>query len=325
MMLEAGIIREIFELYTKGYNNYDIAAYIRETYYNNNDRMWTHNTIKNILKNPAYTGAGAWNKKGGMRNTVRNPKEEYIYAPFNQQNVIVSKELWNKVENIRNILEKNSKFIATEFAVKNFACCGQCGELLKGKNHGYGKRFYYCENGHMSINASALDSNVIDVISVVMERILELEDKIKSFYTKYIEKLEETNLNTKIYVSKLKDEINLNKKVKFSTLEKVAEMEEAMRMTGEDYSDLLNALKEQMIKWDMENEKLEEEILHEFLFEIPTFEEFKELIESNKTKVMDIIKNIDIDHRKRALRVLFIQILDTVIVNDIYDIEVIFK
>ena len=323
--VEAGIIREIFELYTKGYNNHDIALYVRETYYNNNDRMWTHNTIKNILKNPAYTGVGAWNKKGGMRNPVRNPKEEYIYSPLNPQNVIVSKELWEKAENIRNILENNSKFISTEFTIKNFACCGECGKTLKGKNHGYGKRFYYCEDGHMSIKASVLDSNVIEEISLVMERILTLDDKFKSFYTAYVEKLERLNNDIQIYVEKIKSEIDLNRKVKISSLEKVSEMEETIRMTGEDYSELLNALREQMIKWDILNEQLEEEISHKAPFKIPTFEEFKELIESNKNEVMDIIKSVDVDHRKRALRVLFSQILYKVVVNDAFDVEIIFK
>ena len=323
--VEANIVREIFELYTKGYKKSDIALYVRKTYYNNKDRLWTENTIKNILRNPVYTGSGAWNKKGGMRNAVRRSKEEYIYAPMNHQNTIVSKELWDKSVYIRSLLESKSKFLSTEFITKDFATCGVCGEFLNGKNHGNSKRYYYCNKGHISINASKLDTNVIDEISIIMDKILGLDDKFNSFYNAYVEKIKAMNTSTTEYVAKINNEIELNQKVKNVSLDKIKEMEEEMKDTEEDYAELIESLKEQMIKWDILNEQLAIEGASKTLFDIPSFDDFKELIERNKNDVIGIINNSDEIHKKRGLRILFSQILYKVIVHDAADIEIIFK
>ena len=328
--VEANIIREIFEMYAKGYSHYDIADYIKKIYHSNNDRTWTHNTIKNIIKNPVYRGQIVWNKKGGRRNPVRRSEEEYERSQIDKKIEIIDKELWEKTVYIRNILKVNSKFISTKFLVSNFAYCGICGSELKAKNHTEQRQHYYCKE-HIKIDAKVLDGKVKSEISNILGNILNVDDELNKFYDLYITRLKVIEDESSKHKNRLEEIMSTNKNLEKRFIKKLKELEEEIKdkedYKDKDYFELIVSLKEQIVNYKFRDKQLKEEVEREEKkdFSRQTVEEFRERVKDNKDDILEIINNIDDRYRTRMLRVLFSKILYKVIVNSEDDIEIIFK
>jgi site-specific DNA recombinase len=210
---EVRIVKEIFDLYIKGYIPKEIAEIIREKYGNTYNRKWTVNTIKGILSNKDYTGVMVWDKKGGAKNPVKHSNP--ITSSQVKSNIIVDEEVWNRAERIRSIQKDNHKIISTPFILNGLLVCGNCGKILKGKNNGEKKgRVYYClkEKGiwDICVDAESIEETVITQVKEHFKYIFEKDETFNQFYEKYIRQFENRKKHFSLEISELEQQIKEN-------------------------------------------------------------------------------------------------------------------
>lgn len=132
---EAKVVEMIFDLIVdKYYGTSRIAKYLNELGYTNRGKIWRHNTINRMLRNPIYMGYkryNAYRRKTGTALQVL-PKDEWELQPFNQDLQIVSEETFYKAQDImdkRNV--KKSKIpTASNVLLSGLVTCGYCGGNL---------------------------------------------------------------------------------------------------------------------------------------------------------------------------------------------------
>jgi site-specific DNA recombinase len=153
-------VKEIFELYLKGYGFGRLATYLNSkgiappsaklnNFVLSKFGLWTNNTIKTILNNPKYGGImvqGRWRKISYKIKKVRATlQKEWIYG--GEFKGIVSKEIFEEVQNIICKRSKSYRYKGQNvYMFSSVLKCNECGGSMS-----YRKKFqgYKCTNSQM--------------------------------------------------------------------------------------------------------------------------------------------------------------------------------
>lgn len=219
---EARIVIKIFELYTLGYSYKDILNKLKTEEVLPLNRVWTTNTLKEIIKNPVYLGILVWNKRGGAKNPIRHSPKDFVKSNVVEKNIIIPEKKFLESEELRKLLSNDPKFLSTNFLLRDFIYCGTCGSKLSTKNHGKEKRFYYCSNRHpkeknkkygkhhISIKSSKIESLVLEKLNELIKNSFNNDLVLKKFYDNYIinfNSLQDSNKKSlELLLSNLKEE-----------------------------------------------------------------------------------------------------------------------
>ena len=166
----AAVVREVFELFSKGYGKTAIARILNErgipnpTEYKRlqglkyqhpkNSKLWKYDTISGMLTNEIYIGNMVQGKYESVSYKTKQcklrPKEQWYIVPRTHE-PIIDNNLWQRAQT--RILEKAKPFQSGQiglFAGK--VKCGYCGYTLRStKNRG--KYYLQCQTRHISRNA----------------------------------------------------------------------------------------------------------------------------------------------------------------------------
>lgn len=151
---EAKVVKKIFELYSKRNGIRRIINYLEEhNIKTRKGKKWSKSTIANMLRNEKYAGISARNKWSNGKvfnkhNPKIKPKNEWIIKKTDRIEPIISEELFNKCQKLRenNISTKTQKGMYhsnREFA--GLIKCSKC-ENSYTRNNDRGKVFYNCSN-----------------------------------------------------------------------------------------------------------------------------------------------------------------------------------
>jgi len=338
---EAKLVEEIFELYALGNSPEFIATIIKDKYKDETTRKWTKNSIISILNNEIYNGTIVWNKKGGARNPRKNPKDLVIKSNKIKSIQIISDDLWNTVQKIKEKVTHNSKILSTPFILKDLLICSNCGKYLDNKNYGYKKgRVYFCkcnnsEKWEYSIKANLIEKEVFNKLKTLIYTLLKEESNFQNFYTSYHERLfkkKQQYESSKVELEKELSEIS-------ETLLKCAEIIEESNListpstTNERKSKLV--LNESigefqsylaLRKSNIEKRLAKEKALLTSL--IPTKDMIRETLLKNHNLLDAISKENNNDVYNNTLRLLVLDFIDCISINknaDNYNIEIIIK
>ena len=169
---QAEIVREIFDYavnqgmgfqkIAKTLNEKGVPAPVLE--------QWKNGTVRSILTNPIYMGVVAYNRrKNGHANSTRLDRKEWTYArEQNPEIAIVSQELWERAQEIREARKNkiNAARQATNdlymeqynvpfstrgrLALTGMVYCGYCGKRLK--NTGYANHWTCKKTGEKKVS-----------------------------------------------------------------------------------------------------------------------------------------------------------------------------
>ena len=200
------IVKEIFNMYDKGYTLCEIADYLsnkkipipliyrnttsnaKKISDNNGYGFWKHQTIVYILTNPIYIGNMRQhvNKKLSYRSKklVKVPKSEQIVVP-NTHEAIIDKELFDRVQSLipKNV-GRNEK--RENHLLDGLLYCGECNHRIsvsprrKIDNRCYTVCNYY--RTYLKQKVCTMHSNNYDIVE---DKILEL---LKEYCLKYMDK-----------------------------------------------------------------------------------------------------------------------------------------
>ena len=132
--------------------------------------QWKNGTVRSILTNPIYMGVVAYNRrKNGHANSTRLDRKEWTYArEQNPEIAIVSQELWERAQEIREARKNkiNAARQATNelhmeqynvpfstrgrLALTGMVYCGYCGKRLK--NTGYANHWTCKKTGEKKVS-----------------------------------------------------------------------------------------------------------------------------------------------------------------------------
>lgn len=325
---EADIVVEIFDSYIKGKLPEQIALEISTTHTGKSitNRIWSANSVLDILKNPTYTGYQTYNKRGGKKHPQRHDSSVFIKSSFNEKICIIPKDKWETVDKII----KSSKDISTHFLFKDIVRCNCCGSILKADNNGKKASYYRCENkcqNRNSIKESKLHSKIFKYLEDLSNKYLNENDKINILYH--------------YYVSTFEDRISeINKKV--NIIEKnISEIKSSILLHDQRINDIKSKISNKTYTADI---KLKKEFLITSIYEskstyiellekntsnllylknladidIKDISEFKSLLKSffeNITSILDNSENLDTKVLNRSLRLLFKDTIDSINVD----------
>lgn len=204
---EAKTIKEIYELYSTGnYSAIKIANILNDKGINAPlGGKWCDTTIRGMLKNEKYSGDLMLQKyytEKGIKHINNGEKDKYFVE--NNHEAIISRDLWNKVQDVFD-RRSNKKLIGGEQKVYSFSgmiTCGVCGSnyIHKVNNTGTKSACEYwncansCKNGIKACNTTGIKDRVIK------EKFVECYNE---FVTNKYTGTEETPLTealTKLYV-----------------------------------------------------------------------------------------------------------------------------
>ena len=133
----ADIIKLIYNMYLKGNTGLQIARYLnnekiknpsRYMKMKNASRKWSAETVNDILSNPFYCGNTVTNKYETnyiTKTCKKNKKKDTWIIKENTHEPIISKELYDKVQEIKKGIYKKYG-ISYEFLLKDLVYCGHC-------------------------------------------------------------------------------------------------------------------------------------------------------------------------------------------------------
>ena len=146
---EADTVRMIYDLYVQGYGTYTIAKELtRLGKVNKKGKVkWTDSGIRGILKNEKYKGDLLMGKTYTVdpisKRRLDNRGESNKYYTRNHHEPIVSEEIWNKAQEIResryhtneNVSDAARTKFARKYAFSSMCQCGFCGTNLTRRSH----------------------------------------------------------------------------------------------------------------------------------------------------------------------------------------------
>ncbi|MCI9169144.1 MAG: recombinase family protein [Dorea sp.] len=206
----AGIVREVFTLFSRGYGKTAIARMLNDrgvpnpTEYKRRQglryrqpekkqsTLWSYSAISRMLSNEIYIGNMVQGRYGSVSyKTKQNrprPKEQW-YVVEGTHEPVISRELWEKVQVL--MAERTKPFSTGEiglFARK--ACCINCGCTMRSRKMSDGRRYLTCSSRHVSkeacagafISVTGLAQAVVSALNRFFDEYLdqdELEEKIE--------------------------------------------------------------------------------------------------------------------------------------------------
>jgi site-specific DNA recombinase len=140
---EAKLVKMIFEMTTnKLMGGSTIAKELNGMGLTNRGKLWRHNTITRMQRNPIYIGYKKYNvsKMEGARgeHRIETKREDWLLQPFNPELVIISEEQFNKTQELMDrrasevrASSDESVPLSSMVLLAGFAVCAYCGHKLK--------------------------------------------------------------------------------------------------------------------------------------------------------------------------------------------------
>lgn len=325
---EANIVVEIFDSYMKGKLPEQIALEISNTHVGKSltNRIWSSNSVLDILKNPTYTGYQTYNKRGGKKHPKRHNSSVFIKSSFNEKICIIPKYKWEIV----NTIIKSSKDISTHFLFKDIARCNYCGSILKADNNGKNASYYKCKNkcqNHNSIKESKLHSKIFKYLEDLSSKYLNENNSINILYDYYVSTFE-------VRISEINNKVNIIEnnilEIKASiSLHDLRINDITSKISNGEFTSNIKLQKEFLITSIYESKaayiKLLEKNTSTLLYlknlgdiNIKDINEFKNLLTSffnNITSILNNSENINTKILNRSLRLLFKDTIDSIDVD----------
>jgi site-specific DNA recombinase len=146
---EAETVRMIFDLYVQGYGAYTIAKELTrlDKINKKGEVKWTDSGIRGVLKNEKYKGDLLMGKTYTVdpisKRRLDNRGESNKYYTRNHHEPIISKEIWNKAQEIResryrtneNVSDGARTKFTRKYAFSSMCQCGFCGTNLTRRSH----------------------------------------------------------------------------------------------------------------------------------------------------------------------------------------------
>jgi site-specific DNA recombinase len=201
---EAEVVKLIFDLVLdKFYGSTLIAQHLNKMGLTNRGKIWRHNTITRMLRNPIYMGYKKYNASQAVsiksKQRKETKREEWLLQPFNPDLVIIPEEKFRKVQDIMDKRNKKSGAtsesrvpLSSKVLLSGLAVCGYCGKKLKasyspkknirkdGSVHKYINYKYECH--HAKNNPEGHKQRQFGAVSIdrqVEEEVLEAIKSIK--------------------------------------------------------------------------------------------------------------------------------------------------
>ena len=209
---EAVIIRKIFTMYSQGKGLRAIANYLnREGYKTKRGNTFSTDSIKEIILNPLYVGKVRFNRYENWSERKRKGKSENVIIVDGIHEPIISQELWDKVQAIRQQkAKKPMKNYEGNYVLTGLIKCPECGATMVGTRttntlkDGTKKvlRYYSCGAarrkgrsvcGFNSVRADYVEEYVLNRINEVVNHpkiLKELVSKVNQHKKKMIKPLQ---------------------------------------------------------------------------------------------------------------------------------------
>lgn len=162
---ESKVLKLIFELYTNSMGIRNICKYLDSLGIKpRNSQNWSTSTIRDILKNPVYTGKILWNKtystkttKDGIVKSKRHRNKDNFYTFDGIHSPLISDDTFQKAQ---NILLQNSHTPVNNLLLKNpFAgilYCNLCGKAIVRRFVNNKYQYLMCNNPNCQNNSTDL-------------------------------------------------------------------------------------------------------------------------------------------------------------------------
>lgn len=261
-----GLVEEVFSLYT----NSDIGNFLIAQRLNakglrtNNGNLFSRETVRNIIKNPAYIGNTVYGKK---RNELQREYDDSGKMTKKKVQVKIDQDDWMVIENTHEpIIKKEMFYFAQEklngrahnrtprrayHPLTGILFCGKCGEGMvcqKRSLNGKDYRYYICKTYHKygrdtcsqgNINAAKIEPEIIDVVQKRLSNLSKLQ--LESFS------------NRSDDVARLEEELNRRSKEKEKVKKDQMDIfEQRDLFTEEAYKDQMITLKDRALAIDEE-------------------------------------------------------------------------
>ena len=213
---KAAIVRNIFDMYVNGNGAYKIKVWLDNMgIKTNNGIPFSEQAIRRILKNELYKGYVSWkNYRRRGTKTIKQPTENIIIAK-GQHEAIVSEEIWNKADEIR----QNNQIVPTgnnknmTNPLSGLVKCACCNHTMTNKSSTYKDegtiQFMCCKfcNENRGVKNYVLENTILEHLENILE---EFEKQI--FANKMESKENDRVVNLKHTLSLLeKESVELNK------------------------------------------------------------------------------------------------------------------
>jgi len=215
----APIVRKVFDLCLNGEGAKDIARIINDNY--PSKRIWSRNSILNLLHNERYTGSLIWNKHNSKEIVrVKNCHPKIVlYEEFNKVQALIH----NRRPNITHPRVVSSKNI-----LNGLIYCSSCGKLFTSYSAKSGKFHYYiCQTRFKSgtnicsqkpLSISKFDSFIINIIKEKIFTAENIEYLIKILNEDIDTSKKENQTKLRIIKKEISDKISRRKKL-FDSIE----------------------------------------------------------------------------------------------------------
>jgi hypothetical protein len=191
---EAKIVKKIFNDYLEGKGTTAIAKELRELKATRpRGGTWTSERVSEILKNEKHSGAALLQKKYVenhlSKKLVKNKGKLPKYYVEDSHPGIISKEIFEKVQNKLDKNSYNIKKPKKNYGFTGKILCGNCGKNYNRKaNHG---RIYWGCSTYLHLGKDTCPSGQIPE-KILMEKVnevLELDEFNEEIFNKKIEKI----------------------------------------------------------------------------------------------------------------------------------------
>ena len=202
---EAKVVRMIFDCVTDRFMGGSLIAQELNAMglTNSSNKLWRHNTITRMLRNPIYMGYKKYNvtEFKGARTKGRRElsRDEWILQPFNPELVIITEQQFEKVQEIMDkrvkktgAASENRIPLSSKVLLSGLAVCGYCGKKLKsdytnkknirkdGSVQEYRTYRYNCHNARNNpIGHNQRKFGAVTIDKQVEEEVLEAISSIK--------------------------------------------------------------------------------------------------------------------------------------------------
>ena len=311
------IIKDIFNLYLKGYSFTKIANYLNKqnipspSYYKylkgiklnivsskkREDILWSNNAIKNILTNEVYIG----NLIQGKRTTISYKNHKVIkkephtwLKSLNTHEPIISKDIFNKVQSIIKTKSKPLKKTGLLHPFSHKVYCLECHNLMRKKNSSL-HEYLYCPNplcSNTSIRYDTLSKLILNHLNLLIKNYYK-----KELFNKYLNKLNKKD-------NLIKEKKELETKIKHNQNIFITLYEDKLNnlITPVEYKKLLSTYQKQNIIYKKELKQIKNKLL---LKENISFNHFTNL---NKTITDEFITKIyigKINKQNREIKIIW--------------------
>lgn len=313
--VEAHLVRQMFELYLQGYGYKAISNKLNmEGHRNREGKLFSKNLIGSIIRNEKYKGCYTYGKEISDFKTKKRVKNEAPIILEDQIPAIVSKEIWDRAEKLRN--KKDGSFARWgekkihDFILTGYLTCKTCGGRMRGSSHSKEHCYYRCstrtEKGALACDAKAVRADLLeDLVINKIKNYIFTDEMIEFYTTSILELLKEGNgVSVDEFIQK-REELKEAKAKLLSVY-----LSPKSRMSENDYIDADNELHDQIEALDAEIYEIQanakvvisvedvKQYLNNLKDEVATTEEMRAL-------VMAVVDHVAVDTKTKDIELFF--------------------